>query len=100
MSWEPTVKQIEPVSADSVYATFPDAHVDWVTGGSGEGDPPPDTVRLTGVPFDTATPADGLEAMTVPVGNRESGIPESACGERPAPLRALVAASWRLCCID
>jgi hypothetical protein len=93
VSVEPTVKQIEPVSAGSVYVTFPDTHVDWVTGGSGEGVPPLDTVKLTGVPFDTDTPADGLEAMTVPAGNRESGIPEIACGERPASLRALVATS-------
>jgi hypothetical protein len=88
VSLEPTVRQIEPASAVSVYVTFPDAQMDWLVGGSGEGDPPLDTVRLTGVPCDTDTPADGLEATTVPAGNRESGIPEIACGESPAPFRA------------
>jgi hypothetical protein len=50
VSLEPTVRQIEPASAVSVYVTFPDAQMDWLVGGSGEGDPPLDTVRLTGVP--------------------------------------------------
>jgi hypothetical protein len=95
MRVEPTFKQIEPVSTDSVYAIFPDAQVDWVTGVAGGTDwPPSDTVRLTGAPDATDAPADGFEPITVPAGIRESAIPESTCGERPASLRALMAASW------
>ncbi len=94
VSVEPTLKQIEPVSTDSVYATFPDAQVDGATGIVVGVDPPSDTVRLTGAPVATDTPADGLDPVTVPAGNRELGIPPIAWGERPASLRRLVAASW------
>ena len=91
---EPILRQSEPVAADSVSATLPDAQLDGATGIVGGADPPSETVRLTGALVGTDTPADGLEPVTVPAGNRELGIPPIAWGERPASRRRLAAASW------
>jgi hypothetical protein len=94
VSLEPTLTQIEPGSEEGVYATFPDAQVDGATAVAGGADMPPDTVRLTGAPVATDTPADGLEPLTVPAGYRELGIPAITCGDRPASLRREVADFW------
>jgi hypothetical protein len=48
VSVAPTRTQIDPISPDCVYATFPDAQVDWVTWVAGGGATPSETVRLTG----------------------------------------------------
>jgi hypothetical protein len=83
VSVEPTLIQIELGSAEGLYPMLPAAQVDRATGAVGGAATPSATVKLTGAPVATDTPVDGLEPVTVPVGDREPGTPESTCGDRP-----------------
>ena len=84
--------QIELGSVDGLYAILPDAQVDRSTGVVGEVATRLATIKLTGAPSATATPADGLEPVTVPPPDRAASD-EITRGERPASLSRLVAAS-------
>ena len=72
MSVEPIPIQIELGSVDGLYATLPDAQVDGSTGVVGAVATRLATIKLTGAPFATDTPADGLEPVTVPPPDREA----------------------------